>query len=165
MWQAFLSGVYAPPPSPYAVRGSLTEGFGRDLSWWLSLIVILAALVVVETAYKSLKRQLVVLGVLSWQRKFRKQLFGAWLRGSNRQPAVVAAGASSAPEQIRTQQDEDEEDLDLELWQELEQDPEIRARLEKLAWGDENTDEPDGDDDDDGDNGDCEVLRAEGVII
>lgn len=165
VWQAFLSGVYAPPPSPYAVRGSLTEGFGRDLSWWLSLIVILAALVVVETAYKSLKRQLVVLGVLSWQRKFRKQLFGAWLRGSNRQPAVVAAGASSAPEQIRTQQDEDEEDLDLELWQELEQDPEIRARLEKLAWGDENTDEPDGDDDDDGDNGDCEVLRAEGVII
>ncbi|KAL8411942.1 hypothetical protein RB596_001260 [Gaeumannomyces avenae] len=167
VWQAFLSVVYAPPPSPYAVRGGLTEGFGRDLSWWLSLIVILAALVVVEMAYKALKRQLVVLGVLSRQRKFRKRLFGAWLNPrwhsgrSSPQPAAVPVPASSATERIQTQQDEDEEDLDLELWQELEQDPEIRARLEKLAWRDENADEPEGDDG----IRDREVLRAEGVVI
>ncbi|TLD29123.1 hypothetical protein PspLS_04235 [Pyricularia sp. CBS 133598] len=145
-WQAFLSGSYSPSPSPYAVRGGLTEGFGRDLSWWACLIVVLAALIVFEMGYKAVKRQLVVGGALRKRQRKVKRILGRILHrvlcGLFVSTGVAAAAGIKTAEieadDLRRQEAlENEEDLDLELWQELEQDPEVRARLEGLCWAEE----------------------------
>lgn len=156
-WQAFLSGSYSPSPSPYAVRGGLTEGFGRDLSWWTCLIVVLAALIVFEMGYKAVKRQLVVGGALRKRQRKAKRVLGRILHrvlcGLFVSTGVAAAagiktGDAQADDLRRQEALENEEDLDLELWQELEQDPEVRARLEGLCWV-EDEEENVGDDDED----------------
>ncbi|KAH8841375.1 hypothetical protein MCOR31_009469 [Pyricularia oryzae] len=156
-WQAFLSGSYSPSPSPYAVRGGLTEGFGRDLSWWTCLIVVLAALIVFEMGYKAVKRQLVVGGALRKRQRKAKRVLGRILHrvlcGLFVSTGVAAAAGiktddAQADDLRRQEALENEEDLDLELWQELEQDPEVRARLEGLCWV-EDEEENVGDDDED----------------
>ncbi|KAI6381295.1 hypothetical protein MCOR25_001229 [Pyricularia grisea] len=146
-WQAFLSGSYSPSPSPYAVRGGLTEGFGRDLSWWTCLIVVLAALIVFEMGYKAVKRQLIVGGALRKKQRKAKSVLGRILNrvlcglfvstGLAAAAGIKTTAEAEADDLRRQEALENEEDLDLELWQELEQDPEVRARLERLCWAEE----------------------------
>lgn len=148
-WQAFLSASYSPQPSPYAVRGGLTEGFGRDLSWWTCLVVVLAALVVLEMGFKAVKRQLVVDGALRKRKQKAKRALaralGVVLCGLFYGAAAGKKKTEVEANDIHRQEEvENEEDLDLELWQELEQDSDVRARLEELCWaeeGDESVDD------------------------
>jgi phospholipid-translocating ATPase len=65
-WNAFLSGVYAPAPTPYGVRNGFVSGFGKDPSWWLTLVVVLFFLAALELTYKAVKRFLIVTG--AWGR-------------------------------------------------------------------------------------------------
>lgn len=110
-WNAFLAGVYQPYPSPYAVRGSFTQTFGKDPIWWLTLLLVFAVLVVMEIAYKSIKRNLAVAGV--WRD------WNPWPKVRGREHPRNGTGA-----------------FVLETWQEMEQNPEIRQRLRELAHGD-----------------------------
>ena len=73
-WQGFLDGAYARKPSPYAARGGFSHTFGPDGLWWLTALAIVAALIVIETAYKAVKHRLVVAGLWRfppWRRKAR----------------------------------------------------------------------------------------------
>ena len=113
-WQGFLDGVYARQPSPYAARGGFSHTFGPDGLWWLTALAIVAALVVVETAYKAAKHRLVVAGL--WH-------FPPWRRRGSRN----GGGGGNDDDD-----DDNAEDWDLELWQELEKDPEVRRRLRTI---------------------------------
>jgi phospholipid-translocating ATPase len=95
--------VYSDNLSPYDVKGGFTKSFGRDPNWWLVLILTLAILITIELALKSARRSLALSG--RWP---------LWKRKQN-------DGTKNA------------EELDLEIWQEMEQDPGIRERLRALA--------------------------------
>lgn len=121
-WQAFLSGVYAPQPSPYPARNGFVSTFGTDPVWWVTLIVVVTVLISVEMAYKVMKRNLVVAGMWKW-------------------PPWKPRSA-----------DDSLEEWGLEVWQELEQDPVMRERLRRAAMeedeeeGDDERDSVDPDD-------------------
>ena len=103
-WLSFLDGVYAPTPSgPYNIRYTFRTQWGKDAVWWATLFVVLGALGLMELAMKTVRRNLLVAGVWKW-------------------PPWRNRGLS-----------DNIEEWDLELWQELEQDPVIRARLKVLA--------------------------------
>lgn len=56
LWNLFLSAVYAPKPSPYAVRDSFTDTFGRDPAWWLTVIMVLAMVILLELMITAVRR-------------------------------------------------------------------------------------------------------------
>ncbi|KAI1174893.1 hypothetical protein F4777DRAFT_552254 [Nemania sp. FL0916] len=122
-WQAFLSGVYTLQPSPYDGRGGFVNTFGKDALWWSLLFGILLVLVGLDVALKLVKRTLIVHGWWTWP-----------------------------PWQRRHTDDDTEncENWDRQLWQELEQDPDMREHL-RQALLDEQPDRPntveDGDND------------------
>ena len=122
-WNAFLSGVYAPVASPYGVRDGFSLGFGKDPAWWLSLVAALIILGVLELGYKTVKRQLMVTGSsgskCSWAR-FPWQVFRRKGRGNSSRTGV-------APGCIKDERPPWEWELD--LWQEMEKDPAVRAQL------------------------------------
>ncbi|KAI2472984.1 phospholipid-translocating P-type ATPase [Annulohypoxylon bovei var. microspora] len=121
-WQAFLSGVYAPQPSPYPARNGFTDTFGTDPVWWVTLIAVVVVLISMEMAYKVVKRNMVIAGAWKWP---------PW------KPRSV---------------DDSLEEWGLEVWQELEQDPVTRERLLRASMGDnedEGDDEQDSVDPDD----------------
>jgi phospholipid-translocating ATPase len=91
--------------------------FGRDPIWWLTLVLVFMVLVTLELVYKSVKRNLKVAGV--------------WLPWKQRGNRLGENGV----------------ELDVEVWQEMEQDPIIRARLKRLARGE--TEEVDREDEED----------------
>ncbi|KAI1825513.1 hypothetical protein F4861DRAFT_193755 [Xylaria intraflava] len=101
-WQAFLSGVYTPQPSPYAGRGAFVNTFGKDTLWWSLLISVLLILIGIDIACKFAKRSLVSYGLWKW-------------------PPWRKADADGSPENC--------ENWDRELWQELEQDPDVREQF------------------------------------
>ncbi|RLL94188.1 hypothetical protein CFD26_103788 [Aspergillus turcosus] len=102
-WNAFLAGAYAWQPSPYAARDGFTKTFGRDPIWWLTLVLVFMVLVTLELVYKSVKRNMKVAGM--------------WLPWKQRRNRLGENGV----------------ELDVAMWQEMEQDPIIRARLKRLA--------------------------------
>lgn len=105
-WQCFLSGVYAPAPSgAYDIHDSFIQLWGDDAVWWGTMFVVLGILGLVELAGKTIKRNLRVAGI--WK-------LTPWRK-------------SGLTDNV--------EELELELWQEMEQDPVIRERLRKLAHG------------------------------
>ncbi|KAI0899843.1 phospholipid-translocating P-type ATPase [Annulohypoxylon nitens] len=112
-WQAFLSGVYAPQPSPYPARNGFVSTFGTDPVWWVTLIVVVTVLISIEMAYKVMKRNLVVAGMWKW-------------------PLWKPRSA-----------DDSLEEWGLEVWQELEQDPVMKERLRRAAMEEEDEDEGD----------------------
>ncbi|POR36537.1 Phospholipid-transporting ATPase [Tolypocladium paradoxum] len=121
-WIAFLDGVYAPEPSgPYAIRHTFRNAWGKDAVWWSTVFIVLAFLGLMELCGKTLKRQMLVAGLWQWP---------PWKRGG--------LGESV-------------EEWDLELWQELEQDPAMRERLKVLARDEDCVDDEDEDEDDEGD--------------
>lgn len=112
-WNCFLSGVFAASPSgPYAIRDTFIHLWGDDPVWWATMFVVLGILGLIELAGKTVKRNLRVAGL--WKlRPWRKD------------------GAA-----------ENAEEVDLEVWQEMEQDPVVRERLRRMA-----RDEPEIEDD------------------
>jgi phospholipid-translocating ATPase len=106
-WNAFLSGVYAPAPSPYSVRDGFKSTFGPDPVWWLTLVVVVAVFCLMELTAKTARRNLVVAGLWKWPPWQRKVL------------------------------SDSVEEWDVELWQEMEQDPVLRERLRLMAKGGE----------------------------
>ncbi len=103
-WLAFLDAVYAAEPSgPYNIKYTFRNQWGKDAAWWATLFVVLGALGLMELTMKTIRRNLMVAGLWQW-------------------PPWRNHGLS-----------ENVEEWDLELWQELEQDPMVRARLKILA--------------------------------
>ncbi|KAI6086144.1 phospholipid-translocating P-type ATPase [Hypoxylon rubiginosum] len=109
-WNAFLAGIYSPQPSPYPARGAFIDTFGKDPLWWLTLIVVVVALISIEISYKAAKRMMVIAGYWKWP---------PWTKG-------------------KSTDDDSLEELGLEVWQELEKNPVIRERLRRacMAEGD-----------------------------
>lgn len=103
-WVAFLDGIFAATPSgPYDIRYSFRFKFGADALWWATVFGVLAMLGLFEMVLKVAKRHLVMAGVWKWP---------PW-----RRPGLS----------------ENVEEWDLELWQELEQDPTVQAKLRVMA--------------------------------
>ncbi|KAG5985098.1 hypothetical protein E4U55_001602 [Claviceps digitariae] len=104
-WLSFLDGVYAPgPEGPYNIRRTFTQHFGRDPVWWSTLFVVLAFLGLLELAGKTVKRNMLVAGVWHWPPWKTPSPGGELLEKWN-----------------------------LQVWQELEQDVEVREQLRRLA--------------------------------
>ncbi|ETS86390.1 hypothetical protein PFICI_00218 [Pestalotiopsis fici W106-1] len=101
LWNIILSAVYNRGVNTYAVRNGFTKTFGGDALWWFTLIVTMAILICFELGFKAVKRNLIVGGLWQWP-PWKKRALG-----------------------------DAAEEWHLELWQELEQDPLIRARLKQ----------------------------------
>ncbi|KAK1053606.1 drs2 neo1 protein [Friedmanniomyces endolithicus] len=112
-WQGFLSHAYSTNISPYDVKGGFTSTFGNDPNWWLTLIVVLAVLTVMELGYKSIKQSLLVAGLWPVWR-----LFGGRAR-------------------------RDADGLDVGLWQAMEKEPGMRERFMRMNDVHEGDDEDD----------------------
>ncbi|KAF4983246.1 hypothetical protein FZEAL_1284 [Fusarium zealandicum] len=115
-WLAFLDSVFAPSPSgPYAIRGSFTKYFGDDAVWWSTMFIVLGLIGLMEIVMKSVKRLLLLGGLWEW------------------------------PPWRRSRRGDNIEEWDLELWQEMEQDPAMQQRLKRLSSDEpvEEEDEPD----------------------
>ncbi|KAB8532574.1 hypothetical protein FH972_025519 [Carpinus fangiana] len=57
LWNIILACTYTNN-TIYAVKGGMFEGWGRDLNWWLVLILICMALLVLEVAFRAIKSAL-----------------------------------------------------------------------------------------------------------
>ncbi|KKA26313.1 hypothetical protein TD95_001757 [Thielaviopsis punctulata] len=123
-WCAFLSLVYAPDAAIYSVRDGLWDHWGTEASWWATLFATLGMLGIFEMTLKIAKRKL--LGI---------RRIAAW--------TVTPPWKSfSAKERERRRREEEDDSMGrgtpsvewrLEIWQEMEQDPEIRKTLKKMA--------------------------------
>ncbi|CAM1506844.1 Fc.00g064850.m01.CDS01 [Cosmosporella sp. VM-42] len=112
-WLSFLDAVYAPVPSgTYDIRNSFTQLWGDDAIWWATVFIVLGFIGMLELVIKVVKRYLLMAGLWKWP---------PWKQGRD---------------------GDNIEEWDLELWQELEQDPVVRARLARLCR-DDITDEDD----------------------
>lgn len=111
LWQVFLAGVYTLQPSPYNVRGGFFGTFGKDPGWWITLILVLMVLFVLELGFKMAKRTLTIMGLWRWGRGWWKRL-KSWKK-------------------VRKEDwmESNLEDWDLGLWQEMEKDPLVMKRL------------------------------------
>ncbi len=158
LWNVFLAGAYTLQPSPYAVRGGFFTGFGRDLSWWATLLVTLVVLIVAELGYQAVKRNLAIAHI--WRGRLRGQdgrrqhrgMLGwleqwfswrSWCR-------AVRVGGRKRGESSKADDGEGEEEygngseagsdvaelpadkLNLGLWQEIEKDPSVQVRLRMM---------------------------------
>ncbi|KAI3397403.1 hypothetical protein diail_10734 [Diaporthe ilicicola] len=123
LWQAFLAGVYAPQPSPYNVRDGFFGTFGKDPGWWVTLILVLMVLFVLELGFKMAKRTLTMMGLWRWGRGWWKRL-RSWKK-------------------VRREDwmESNLEDWDLGLWQEMEKDPLVMRRLRGMLLAEESGEE------------------------
>ncbi|KAH9991321.1 phospholipid-translocating P-type ATPase [Xylariaceae sp. FL0662B] len=110
-WNAFLSVVYQPQPSPYSARSGFTDTFGKDPVWWLTSIIMVILLISLELVYKAVKRNLTIAGLWQWPPWGRRDL------------------------------DDNLENWGLEVWQELEKDPVVRERLRKACVAEDETED------------------------
>ncbi|KAI5466004.1 hypothetical protein BGZ63DRAFT_120499 [Mariannaea sp. PMI_226] len=107
-WLCFLDAVYAPSPSgPYAIRNSFTSLFGADAVWWSTAFIVLGLLGLFEMVMKVVRRLLLIAGLWDWR---------PWKQSRRGSKNI--------------------EEWDVELWQELEQDPDMRSRLKQLCRDD-----------------------------
>lgn len=56
LWNLFLSAIYKRSPSPYAVRDAFIEAFGRDPTWWLTVVMVLAMVILLELMITAVRR-------------------------------------------------------------------------------------------------------------
>ncbi|CAK7231159.1 drs2 neo1 protein [Sporothrix eucalyptigena] len=56
LWSILLSAVYKSKSGPYLVHSSFLRNFGRTATWWVTLIVTLAAVVVLELVVNGVRR-------------------------------------------------------------------------------------------------------------
>lgn len=103
-WSAFLDGVFAKTPSgTYSIRDSFTGLYGVDGAWWATIFIVLGFLGMFETVVRLIKRNLIVAGYWTWP---------PW-KGRKLNCCL--------------------EELDLEVWQEMEQDPVMFRQLCAMA--------------------------------
>lgn len=103
-WLSFLDVVYASgPEGPYNIRRTFTQHFGRDPRWWSAVFVVLAFLGVLQVAGKTIRRNMLIADAWHW------------------------------PPWKRRRHSDHLEERDLQVWQELEQNPRVRERLRRLA--------------------------------
>ena len=102
-WLLFLNGVYAAAPSGTYDIRDSMSHWGRDPHWWLTVFSVLSILGLFELSMKTLKRYMVVTGMWKWP-PWRQRTF-----------------------------DGDVEEWDIQMWQELEQDPVMWERFKRLA--------------------------------
>lgn len=108
LWNIFLSLAYDPYNRwPYNVRDGFLKHFGQDGSWWASLFLSVAVLVLGELVpliYRQVMHR-------SIGRSVRDRLLPhSWRASLTR-----------------------DEDLDVAMWQELENDPNVQHNLKELA--------------------------------
>lgn len=117
-WNAFLDGVFEKFPSgPYAIRDGFTQTWGRDPTWWSTLFLVLSFLGLLEVVGKVILRHVSIASICQWP-----------------------------PWQARESKDNPEE-WSLEMWQEMEQDPAMKARLRRMARDDHGDEDADDDED------------------
>lgn len=114
LWQGILSAIYAPRPSAYNVRNAFPNTFGRDLGWWLTLLMVLGVLYMLEMGYKMAKQMTVALGLWKRGRVWRDRVW---------HPRRGAQASWT---------DNNSEDWDLGMWQVMEQDKEVKERMQKI---------------------------------
>jgi phospholipid-translocating ATPase len=102
-WNVFLSAAYNPEPAPYGVKNGFLHQFGLDCIWWLTLILHVSVLVVAYVTFKVGRKYL----------------------------PHSKAFALLIPQRANRRTDDCE--VDIEYWQELEQDPLVREKLASLA--------------------------------
>ncbi|CAK3898983.1 phospholipid-transporting ATPase DNF3 [Lecanosticta acicola] len=106
-WNGFMSAIYMNNLSPYDVNGGFSDTFGAEWNWWLTFLVGFSVLATAELVYGATKRNLIA--------------SGAWPPWKYLPFKGVRHSESMA------------EDMDLELWQEMERDPAVREKLEMMA--------------------------------
>ncbi|KAJ3960395.1 drs2 neo1 protein [Colletotrichum tropicale] len=115
-WNAFLSGIYTPSPSPYAVRDGFSKIFGADAVWWLTLIIMTLLFILMETIFRTLQRCLILAGLWRWPwvRKEDDVCADEWRlelwQELERDPAVKERLRKLARDEP---EDEEEEDVDV----------------------------------------------------
>ncbi|PMB67849.1 putative phospholipid-transporting ATPase [Beauveria bassiana] len=103
-WISFLDGIFAATPSgPYDVKHSFRYKWGPDAVWWATLFAVLGTLWLLEMTMKVIKRHLILCGVWKW------------------------------PPRKKSSLGENVEEWDVGLWQELEQDATVQAKLKVMA--------------------------------
>ena len=55
LWNLILSVVYSPLHPIYNVNHAFLDHFGRNLLWWITLIVVVAAVCLLEMTIKTVK--------------------------------------------------------------------------------------------------------------
>ena len=113
------------------MRGGFASTFGRDPAWWLTLIVVLAVLATGELGYRAIKRSVVVMGLWRWGWKWLS--WATWRK-------VFRGGVGAAWSGDGVQ--ESVEEWGVEIWQEMERDPDVRMMLRKMAHGEVEEGEP-----------------------
>lgn len=161
LWNIVLSASYTKAPSPYAVRDGFLHVFGTHAIWWATLVVTLAILTVAELGYRAVMRNLAISDI--WRGRSRGQnnqrrgILGVLQRSMSsstwRQYFLCGAGAKgSGIDDDGFDIDGDDDDgqdgnrlsaempadkLNLGLWQEMEKDPEVQARMRLINREDE----------------------------
>lgn len=125
-WNGLLDAVFEKIPSGvYNIRDSFTSLWGDDPIWWSTVFINLGMLGLFELLGKAAKRKLIVTG---WW------MLPKWASRDSGRAGRGGVGKGSSPEE-----------WDLTVWQEMEQDPLMMARLKRMARG-ENQDDLDDDD-------------------
>lgn len=161
LWNIFLSLAYGQAPSPYDVRGGFLTVFGTHASWWATLVVTVAVLTVAELGYRAVVRNLAISDVWrgrshTGQDKQRRGILGVLQRSLSlsawRRFLLCGRGATSTGiDEDGFDEDDYGEDndgyrrsaemsadkLNLGLWQEMERDPEVQARMRLINREDE----------------------------
>lgn len=56
VWNLFLSAIYPRTVGPISVRDAFLHAFGDRLSWWTTLLLTLATLIIIELAVQAIRR-------------------------------------------------------------------------------------------------------------
>ncbi|THV51960.1 hypothetical protein BGAL_0093g00040 [Botrytis galanthina] len=78
LWNLLLSALYSPKSLTYNVRDGFIHQFGRNPLWWCTLIVILAAVTVLEVGVSSVRKTFWGNDIEAWQ-ELEKDA-GVWRR-------------------------------------------------------------------------------------
>ena len=150
-WNGFLSSIYAPDVTPYAVRNGFSSTFGPDPAWWLTLAVLLGVLATGELGYRALKRNLIVMGFCKWRKKWSawamcKKIFRGG-KGKGVGESDGGGGGNGRRSWGSSMGGEEGilrgnvEEWRVELWQEIEKDVGMREMLRRMGRG-EGREEP-----------------------
>ncbi|CRG92642.1 hypothetical protein PISL3812_09705 [Talaromyces islandicus] len=138
-WNAFLSGTYSSNLTPFDVKNGFLHGFGADLAWWATFVLVLTALVVVEVSYKAGLRYLrQYLGYKFADNGCRdgEGAISSFTKKSGKKFWVLDSPAATVWDKVRCgilQRLKVETDLDISMWQEAETDEVIKAKLQAVA--------------------------------
>jgi len=130
-------------PSPYGARDGFLSHFGADPAWWLTLVGVLCGLVVLELAFRVIKRNLVVAGLWRYRWKWMGSVSRlvswpvGWVWRDRRRrkrgvTSTTAAASDGLMGPVSGGEDDPLEEWDLELWQEMEREPVVQMRIQQI---------------------------------